>query len=128
MCIALSVERYGHEEKAMYRTIIIAALCGVIVVGSVIGGSYMIATAIRQAGDRQVNAIQQAGYEQSLATDRASASPAQVSEGGSGHSTLTGQDRYTREGYAAAAKEAAERYDQLKRDIELTPLSSYGRR
>jgi hypothetical protein len=56
----------------MYRTIIIiAALCGVIVVGSVIGGSYMIATAIRQAGDRQVDAIHQAADQQSLATEQA---------------------------------------------------------
>jgi hypothetical protein len=55
----------------MHRTIIITALCGVILVGSVIGGSYMIATAIRQAGDRQVDAIQQSADEQSRATEQA---------------------------------------------------------
>jgi hypothetical protein len=55
----------------MYRTIIITALCGGILVGSVIGGSYIIATAIRQSGDRQVEAIQQAADQQSLATEQA---------------------------------------------------------
>jgi hypothetical protein len=89
----------------------------------------MIATAIRQSGDRQVNAIQQAGYEQSLATDRAAASTAEAGERGTRpYSTFTGQDRYTKEGYEARAKEAADRAEQSRRDIELTPLSSYGRR
>ena len=59
----------------MRRTIIITALCGGILVASVIGGSYMIATAIRQAGDRQVNAIQQAADQQSLATEQAADRP-----------------------------------------------------
>jgi hypothetical protein len=61
----------------MYRAIIITALCGGILVGSVIGGSYMIATAIRQAGDRQVDAIQQAADQQSLATEEAAERPYQ---------------------------------------------------
>ena len=59
----------------MRRTIIITALCGGILVVSVIGGSYMIATAIRQVGDRQVDAIQQASDQQSLATERAAQLP-----------------------------------------------------
>ena len=63
--------------KTMRRTIIITALCGGILVGSVIGGSYMIATAIRQSGDRQVDAIQQAADRQSLATEQAADRPYQ---------------------------------------------------
>jgi hypothetical protein len=38
--------------KTMRRTIIITALCGGILVGSVVGGSYMIATAIVQRQQR----------------------------------------------------------------------------
>jgi hypothetical protein len=79
------------------RTIIITALCGGVLVGSVIGGSYMIATAIRQAGDRQVDAIQRAADQQSLATE-------QVSE--------------------RAYQQAV---DRRLRELELRPLSSYGR-
>jgi hypothetical protein len=55
----------------MRRIIIIATICGIFLAGSVVGGSYVIATAIRQTGDRQVEAIQQAADQQSDATDRA---------------------------------------------------------
>jgi hypothetical protein len=100
----------------MYRTIIIAALCGVIVVGSVIGGSYMIATAIRQAGDRQVDAIQQAGYEQSRATEQAVERADQAAQPPS-------------RAEEAAARAQAE-YEQARaatRNVDLAPLSSYRR-
>ena len=62
----------------MRRIIIITALCGVILVGSVIGGSYMIVCAIRQTADRQVEAIEQA------ADREAAANQAAKSEGSSG--------------------------------------------
>jgi hypothetical protein len=81
----------------MRRTIIITALCGGILVASVIGGSYMIATAIRQAGDRQADAIQQAADQQSLATEQ------------------------------AAKRADQEAVDRRERELDLRPLSSYGR-
>jgi hypothetical protein len=55
----------------MRRIVIIATICGTMLAGSVVGGSYIIASAIRQTGDRQVEAIQQAADQQSEATERA---------------------------------------------------------
>jgi hypothetical protein len=55
----------------MRRIIIITTICGIFLAGSVVGGSYIIASAIRQAGDRQVDAIKQAADQQSFATEQA---------------------------------------------------------
>jgi hypothetical protein len=85
----------------MYRTIIITALCGGILFASIIAGSYMIATAIRLAGGRQVDAIQQAADQQSLATEQAA---------------------------ERAYQQAVDRKLRAdERELDLRPLSSYGR-